>query len=87
MQSSVYCLIAFLAILFLITKPLGLWMAPMVQGDVPRCLARADHFVLKCLSIKNRPQSWYEYAFSVLFFSVVGFFVLFLLLLFQDLLP
>lgn len=87
MQSSVYCLIAFLAILFLITKPLGLWMVPMVQGDVPRCLARADHFVLKCLLIKNRPQSWYEYAFSVFFFSIVGFFALFLLLRFQGLLP
>lgn len=65
MQSSVYCLFAFLATLFLITKPLGLWMAPMVQGRVPALLVGIDRHVLKGLFIQNRPQSWYEYALSL----------------------
>lgn len=87
MQSSVYCLFAFLATLFLITKPLGLWMAPMVQGRVPALLVGIDRNVLKGLFIQNRPQSWYEYALSLFIFNVVGFFALYLLLRFQAFLP
>lgn len=87
MQSSLYCLIAFLAVLFLLTKPLGLWMVPMVEGRAPKCVVGADRLLMKSLFIKGRGQSWYEYALSLLLFNVAGFVFLYLLQRVQGFLP
>lgn len=87
MQSSILCLAAFMLVLYLVTKPLGLWIEPMAMGCAPSVVAKADNFLLKLFLIKNRQQSWWEYGLCLLAFNVAGFVLLYLILRLQGFLP
>lgn len=87
MQTSIYILIAFMVVLALVTKPLGLWMKALALGNAPVGFARADNLILKIFGAKDSPQTWYEYAVSLVLFNVAGFVMLYFLQRFQGALP
>lgn len=87
LESSLFCLLAFLALLVLITKPLGLWIEPLALGDAPRGLTRVDYWLLRGLGIYPREQNWLEYAACLVVFNVLGAVVLYLILRLQHYLP
>lgn len=87
LESSLFCLLAFLVCLVLITKPLGLWLEPLALGDAPRGLARADYWLLRGLGIYPREQNWLEYAACLVVFNLLGAVVLYAILRLQAYLP
>lgn len=87
MQSSILCLAAFMLVLYLLTKPLGLWIEPMAKGNAPYFVEKADKCLLKLFFIQDRQQSWWEYGLSLLIFNIAGFVLLYLILRFQGFLP
>lgn len=87
MQSSILCLTAFMLVLYLVTKPLGLWIEPMAMGRAPSIVAKADYFLLKVFLIKNRRQTCWEYGLSLIAFNVAGLVFLYLILRLQGFLP
>ena len=87
MTASLLALAIFSVVLFLLTKPMGLWMAPLAAGRAPLWAAGVDRWVLKGLGVAPLPQTWAQYAVSLFFFNAVGVVVLYLLLRCQGLLP
>lgn len=87
MTASLLALAIFSVVLFLLTKPMGLWMAPLAAGRAPLWVAGVDRWVLKGLGVAPLPQTWAQYAVSLFFFNAVGVVVLYLLLRCQGLLP
>lgn len=87
MISTAMLLATFMAILLIITKPLGLWLFPIAQGQSPYGLKKADGWLFKLFFLKNTKQTWYEYALCLLTFNVVGLVVLYLLQRLQAYLP
>ena len=87
MLSSILCLALFVAVLLAITKPLGLWIAPLAEGRAPLILTNVDRTLLRCLRIDNHGQTWWQYARSVLVFNIVGCLFLYAILRLQNFLP
>ena len=87
MLSSVFALALFSVILFILTKPMGLWMAPLAAGRAPRLVADLDRRILKALGVAPLPQTWSQYAVSVVFFNAAGVAVLYFILRCQGFLP
>ena len=69
-------LCAFLGILLLITKPLGSYIADVMEGHANfaiRAGARAEAFLYRLCGIEPRAEmSWHEYAVALLLFNVLG---------------
>ncbi len=87
MVSSLLALALFSVLLFLLTKPMGLWMAPLAAGRAPQRVTAVDRLVLKGLGVAPLPQTWAQYAVSLLLFNVAGVVVLYVLLRAQGWLP
>ena len=87
MTASLLALAIFSVVLFLLTKPMGLWMAPLAAGRAPLWAAGVARWVFKGLGVAPLPQTWAQYAVSLFFFNAVGVVVLYLLLRCQGLLP
>lgn len=87
MTASLLALAIFSVVLFLLTKPMGLWMAPLAAGRAPLWASWVDRWVLKGLGVAPLPQTWAQYTVSLFFFNAVGVVVLYLLLRCQGLLP
>ncbi len=68
-------LAAFLGVLALTVKPLGVYLADVMSGSsrVVKFGQRVEHFLLKICGIKADDQmDWKQYALSVLIFSLLG---------------
>ncbi len=87
MVSSLLALALFSVLLFLLTKPMGLWMAPLAAGRAPQRVTAVDRLVLKGLGVAPLPQTWAQYAVSLLLFNAAGVVVLYVLLRAQSWLP
>lgn len=81
----------YIGVLLILVKPLGGYMARVFQGErtfLSPAIAPIERFVQKIAGVKsNDEMTWKTYSFTVLLFNLVGFFFLYLLLRFQQVLP
>ncbi len=68
-------------------KPLGLYMAKLMEAPRWQPLARLENGVFRLCGIGREEMSWREYALAVLVFSLVGFIVVYALQRLQSCLP
>ena len=84
-------IILFFGILLLLAKPLGVYMARVYEGKpsgLDRVLGPVERLFYRLCGIKpDEEMSWKKYAGSVLLFSAVGFFLIYLLQRLQGFLP
>ena len=79
-------LAAYLAALLALAKPLGLYMAKLMEEPRWQALARFEHGMFRLCGIKDE-MNWRQYAFAVLIFSLVGFIMVYALQRLQSWLP
>lgn len=81
----------YIGVLLILVKPLGGYMARVYQGErtfLSPVIAPIERAVLRLAGIKSDDEmTWKTYAIIVLLFNLVGFFFLYLLLRFQQILP
>lgn len=93
MTTNAFLLIAsFLLVLLVLAKPLGLFIASLIEGDMPRFMLRTEAVIWRCSGLKQpgremAEMNWLRYALAILLFNFLGFILLFVLLVFQDSLP
>ncbi|HTY92207.1 MAG TPA: potassium-transporting ATPase subunit KdpA [Methanocella sp.] len=84
---DILLVIVFLAALTLLVKPVGLYIARVFQGDI-RLLKPLENSIYRAAGIKDGEEmGWKQYALAVILFNLLGFIILFLILVFQDRLP
>jgi K+-transporting ATPase ATPase A chain len=81
----------FFAVLLLLVKPLGAYMARVYQGDrtlLSPLLSPCENLLYRLCGInRDEEMGWQRYAVAMLLFNLAGFAALFLLLRVQPLLP
>ena len=81
----------FLALILLLAKPLGAYMARVYSGDAPRFtgpLRYLETAILRiCRTRSDEEISWKQYAVVMLLFNGAGILLLYALQRFQHLLP
>lgn len=82
----------YIGALLVITKPLGLYLLRVLDGDgktgLDPLVKPIERLTYKLCGIHpTREQSWIEYTVSLLFFSGVGLLLTYIILRFQDRLP
>lgn len=87
MSNTFYAFAAFVIVLLIITKPLGLWLTPIAQGRAPSLAASLDARLMRLLGTGSREQSWQSYTASLLAFNAFGLFFLYGLQRLQGVLP
>jgi len=84
-------IVFFLALILLVTKPLGLFMARVFNGErtfLDPVLGPIERLIYKLTRVDaQREMKWTEYAVAMLLFSVVTMLVLYLLQRVQSVLP
>src|SRR5579863_5959703 len=84
-------IIVFFAAIVLVTKPLGVYMHRVFEGDaqpLPRVLGPVERFLYRLSGVDpKREQTWKEYAFALLVFSAMGVLVTYLIERVQHVLP
>jgi potassium-transporting ATPase potassium-binding subunit len=82
---------AFFAIVILITKPMGIYIYRVLNGQktvMSPALGRLESLLYGLSGInKDREQSWFEYLIALLIFHLFGFVLLFVIMLLQRYLP
>lgn len=83
--------VLYLAILVVLAIPLGKYISKVMDGEkvfLSKVLSPVENFIYKIMKVdKKEDMTWKKYAVSVIFFSVFGFVILFLLNIFQGVLP
>ncbi|MCW2258155.1 K+-transporting ATPase A subunit [Providencia alcalifaciens] len=93
MATNAFLLIAsFLLVLLVIAKPLGLFIARLIEGDMPSFVTKIEAVLWRFSGLKQpgremTEMNWSRYALAILLFNLLGFVLLFALLLFQGSLP
>jgi K+-transporting ATPase ATPase A chain len=81
----------FIAVLFALTKPVGIYMDRVFDGEqtpLSRLLGPIERFIYKLLGVSpEQDQRWTEYAVQLLVFSAVGLVSTYAILRLQHLLP
>ena len=78
----------FLVVLLALSWPLGIWLARLVSGTLPRWMVRAEAPLYRLAGTSaDHSMHWSAYAFAVLAFNAIGFFVVYALQRFQADLP
>jgi K+-transporting ATPase ATPase A chain len=80
-------LAVYLAVLLAAVKPLGLYMARLMEAPRWQPLARLENGVFRVCGIGREEMTWRQYALAVLVFSMVGFVVVYALQRLQLWLP
>jgi K+-transporting ATPase ATPase A chain len=85
-------LFLFLAILLCLTKPMGIYLFKVLEtGEktiLPRVFGRVETFLYKIIGIdKEKEQNWKEYGLALGLFSLIGLFLTYFILRFQNHLP
>ena len=80
-------LAVYLVVLLAVVKPLGLYMAKLMEAPRWQPLARLENGVFRLCGIGREEMNWREYALAVLVFSLVGFIVVYALQRLQLWLP
>ena len=90
-MSAVIQYISYLAVLVILAIPLGTYIKKVMNGEktfLSKILMPCENAVYKVMRIEKEEQmNWKKYAISVLIFSGIGLVFLFLLQLFQGVLP
>ncbi len=77
----------FLIILTVLIKPVGSYIAKVFQGEITLFKRQEDYFY-KIAGIKPAEEmDWKKYAISMILFNLLGLLALFLILIFQGILP
>jgi potassium-transporting ATPase potassium-binding subunit len=83
--------IVFFAAIVVVTKPLGVYMFRVFEGDaqpLPRVFGRFERFLLRLSGVDaKREQDWKQYTFALLVFSGIGVLVTYLFQRLQHVLP
>jgi K+-transporting ATPase ATPase A chain len=81
----------FFVILTLLVKPLGKYMSKVYTGKrifLSPLISPVEKWIYRLTGVDaDHEMNWKEYAFSMLLFNFIGFIALFLILIFQGLLP
>ncbi len=90
--NSLIQIVLYFVILFLLAKPLGLYMAKVYSGEkffLSPVISPLENLFYKLIGTKNilENMSWKKYAGTIIIFSFFGFLLLFVLLSFQAFLP
>jgi K+-transporting ATPase ATPase A chain len=84
-------IIAFFAVILLLTKPLGLFMARLFEGKrtiLHPVLRPLERFAYRLIGIQEQTeQKWTQYTFALIAFSIFSFLFVYLLQRLQGLLP
>ncbi len=84
-------ILIYLAVLLLLVKPLGLYMAHVYQGErtlLSRVIGPVERFIYRVADIDAREEmNWKGYALAFLVFSLFGTLLLYLVLRLQGILP
>ncbi|HBC7429273.1 TPA: potassium-transporting ATPase subunit KdpA [Providencia rettgeri] len=83
---------SFLLILFILAKPLGNGIARLIDNDIPRRLASSESLLWRLTGVKQpgrdmAEMNWRQYALAIVLFNVLGFILLFVILVCQGRLP
>ncbi len=89
--SDILEFLVFIILITLSVKPLGKYVANVFAGQktiLTSIFSPIENFFYKISGIDTKYEmNWKEYAISFLIFNVIGFFVLFMILIFQGFLP
>ncbi|MBN6043922.1 potassium-transporting ATPase subunit KdpA [Citrobacter sp. ku-bf4] len=88
MAAQGFLLIAsFLLILFVLARPLGAGLARLINNIALPGTAGVERLIWRGLGISSHEMNWKQYLLAILGLNVLGLVILFLLLLWQNLLP
>lgn len=88
MAASAFLLIAsFLLVLLVLSRPLGGFLARLIEGEPFPRLQRMEAAIWRCSGVKNEEMNAWQYALAILFFNLIGCIFLFTLLMSQGALP
>jgi len=84
-------ILVFFATIVAVTKPLGVYMFRVFEGDrqpLPRTLGRFEHLLYRLSGVDpKKEQDWKQYTFALLAFSLIGLVVTYLIQRAQGVLP
>jgi K+-transporting ATPase ATPase A chain len=84
-------IVGFLALIAVLTKPIGIYLCRVVEGDkqpLPRVLGRVEHGLLRLCGVRTaKEQTWVEYTVAMLVFSALGLVVTYAIERLQGSLP
>src|SRR5260370_6812895 len=83
-------IVVFALVMFLITKPLGIYLFKVFEGPqpLPAVLGRIERLVLRLCGVDPKiEQTWKGYGFALLAFSLFGMLVTYFIQRLQHLLP
>lgn len=83
---------SFLLVLLILAKPLGNGIARLIDSDIPHGLATSESLLWRLAGIKQpgraaAEMNWQQYALAIVLFNILGFILLFAILVFQGSLP
>lgn len=88
MAAQGFLLIAsFLLILFVLARPLGAGLARLINNIALPGTAGVERLIWRGLGISSHEMNWKQYLLAILGLNVLGLVILFVLLLWQNLLP
>ncbi len=88
MAAEAFLLLAFfMAVLLVLAKPLGDVMTGMVLDRPLRGMKTLEQTLWRVCGVRHGEMNWRQYLLAILLFNLLGVLFLFLLLLWQDVLP
>ncbi|VTQ54035.1 Potassium-transporting ATPase A chain (TC 3.A.3.7.1) [Campylobacter jejuni] len=88
MAATGFLLIAsFMLVLLLLAKPLGHFIAQLIEGQPGAFLQRIENGVLRTSGSSIAEMNWWQYALAIMVFNILGIIVLTALLMAQGVLP
>lgn len=88
MAASAFLLIAsFLLVLLLLARPLGGFLARLIEGEPLPALRQLETAVWRCCGNTTAEMKWWQYALAIMWFNLLGLALLFVLLMTQGSLP
>ncbi|HPI40586.1 MAG TPA: potassium-transporting ATPase subunit KdpA [Pseudobdellovibrionaceae bacterium] len=83
--------IVYVALLFILAPPLGIWIAKVFRGEnhlLSKPLGGLERGIYKVSGIdSSKSMNWKEYSLALILFNALGFFVVFIFLVLQKILP
>ena len=90
MINGIFQIVLYLGVLLALTKPLGVYMRRVYDGDLPsfmRWLQPAEDLFYRVCGIDKQEMRWTRYALAMLWFSLLGVLAVYLLQRLQGMLP
>jgi len=88
MAASGFLLIAsFMLVLLLLSKPLGNFIAQLIEGQPSGILLRFENGVLRTAGSSQSEMNWWQYALAIMVFNILGIIILMAMLMAQGSLP